>query len=127
MPENSRPLKPRFYASPCIVENDPLSIPTGITLFDTVEESTNEVDTSDIFLPSPLLQGEGLSLANDVTENNVGEVGPLKKTFPKVDDSIQVDDSALQNNGLEKDDSSDDDEENDENMVLRSGKRVKFA
>ena len=47
--------------------------------------------------------------------------------LPKVDDSLKVDDSALKNNGLEKDDSSDDDEENDENMVLRSGKRVKFA
>ena len=47
--------------------------------------------------------------------------------FPKVDDSPQVDDSALQNNGLVKDDFSDDVEENEENMVLRSGKRVKFA
>ena len=46
-----------------ILENDPLSIPTGITLFDTVEKSTNDVNTSNIFLPSPLLQGEGLSLA----------------------------------------------------------------
>ena len=82
------------------------------------------------------MQGEGLSLANDVTENNVGPfengVSPLETVLdipalPKVDDSTQVDDSALQNNGLEKDDSSDDDEENDENMVLRSGKRVKFA
>ena len=45
-----------------ILENDPLSIPNGITLFDSVEDSTNDVDTSDIFLPSPLLQGEELSL-----------------------------------------------------------------
>ena len=199
LPGNSRPLKTKFYASPCVVlrsfytttliqriadgfralysnddikkyngadtifatlppevnkvllhdfrdmldsdfkiilENDPLSIPTGITLFDTVEESTIDVDTSDIFLPSPLLQGEGLSLANEVTENNVGPfkngVGPLETildvpVLPKVDDSTQVDDSALQNTGLEKDDSSDEDEDNDENMVLRSGKRVKFA
>ena len=71
----------------------------------------------------------GGTIASDVTENIVR---PLEKTwkvpaFPKVDDSPQVDDSALQNNGLEKDDFSDDDEENEDNMVLRSGKRVKFA
>ena len=127
-----------------ILENDPLQIPEGIQLFDTVEENINEIDTSDIFLPSSLLQGEGLS---PTTENKVGTPGNFVDTPANfiVDDSAlpptldtdnilenSVSDNAKKKRNVENMEneniSSEEEEENEEeNMVLRSGKRVRFS
>ena len=124
-----------------ILENDPLEIPESIQLFDTVEENINEIDTSDIFLPSSLLQGEGLS---PTTEIKVG----TPDNFVDTPENFIVDNSALplnldtdnimensaSENAKNKENveneniSSEEEEENEEeNMVLRSGKRVRFS
>ena len=71
-----------------ILENDPLQIPEGIQLFDTVEENVNGVDNSNIFLPSSLLQGKGLSPMTEM------KVGP-PDNFVDTPDNLLVDDSAL--------------------------------